>query len=509
MAMSPDQWLKRLTLAMDTRAPRLTNLRRYMDGDAPLPEGADGCREAYKQFQHKSRTNFGELIVDAVAERMIPSGFTLGSVDDDIDDADVTASTEKQFRDNDQLRTIWKRNRLQIGVADVLREMLALSAGYMIVQQNPDKTARITCERPEQVITEQDAQFPDEVRAGLKVYRDHVEGVDVAFVHVVGQVQTYTRPLNDQFGRPQPLLHVQGGWAPEGPPAETGLTYVPIFPFLNRGGLGEFESHMDVLDRINWNILQRLVITAMQAYRQRATLGDLPNEDPDGNEIDYAEMFKPGAGALWQLPEGVTLWESQQGDTGGILNANKDDITHLAAVTRTPLPTLVPDGQNQSAEGAAFAKEGLIFKATDRVERAKAVLSRVMGAALAIENGQDTPIDDVESLWFPVERQSLTERADAAMKAQDLPWRSRMLKIWQFSAEEVDQMETERAADMLNASLMYPTSGERITMTGPAAMGGGALATAQTDPNAPPPVPPATPYAKTPPPSNGNGNKPA
>jgi hypothetical protein len=492
MAMSPDQWLDRLTMAMDRRAPRLKNLRRYMDGDAPLPEGADGCREAYKQFQHKSRTNFGELIVDAVAERMIPSGFTLGG----------------EVEDDDQLRTIWKRNRLQIGVADIVRDMLGLSAGYMIVgQRTADKKARITCERPEQVITEQDAQFPDDVRAGLKVYRDHIAGFDIAYLHIPGEVHPYSRPLNDQFGRPQPLLNVHGGWTSSGPAEQTGLTFVPIFPFLNRGGLGEFESHTDVLDRINWNILQRLVITAMQAYRQRATLGELPTEDADGNELDYAEMFKPGPGALWQLPEGVTLWESAQTSVGEILNANKDDITHLAAVTRTPLPTLVPDGQNQSAEGAAFAKEGLIFKSTDRVERAKAVLSRTMGAALAIENGQDSPVEDVESLWFPVERQSLTERADAAMKAQDLPWRSRMLKIWQFSADEVDQMETERAADMLNASLMYPTSGERITVTAPAAMNANALAAADKNPTAPtpppptppPPTPPATRNAKTPP----------
>jgi len=39
MAMSPDQWLDRLAMAMDNRAPRLKNLRRYMDGDAPTARG--------------------------------------------------------------------------------------------------------------------------------------------------------------------------------------------------------------------------------------------------------------------------------------------------------------------------------------------------------------------------------------------------------------------------------------------------------------------------------------
>jgi Phage portal protein, SPP1 Gp6-like len=475
MAMSPEEWLDRLAKAMDDRAPRLRNLRRYIDGDAPLPEGAEGCRNAYKDFQQKSRTNFGELIVDATAERLIPSGFTLGG----------------EVEDDDQLRVIWNRNRMQIGIADVVRNMLALSVGYTIVGQRPDGKARITCERPEQVITEQDAQFPDDVRAALKVYRDHVGGYDMAYLHLPGEVFTYYRPLVDLFGHPQPLVRIQGGWSQAGVES-TGLSFVPVVPFLNRGGMGEFESHIDVLDRINWNILQRLVITAIQAYRQRGIEeGDdeLPEEDEDGNKIDYGEMFKPGPGSLWRLPKGAKLWESTQTDFTAILNANKDDIGHLAAVTRTPLPTLIPSGQNQSAEGAAFAKEGLIFKSTDRMERAKAALARTMGAALAIENGQSTVVDDVESLWFPVERQSLTERADAASKALDLPWRSRMLKIWQFSAVEVDAMETERAADMLNASLMSPVSGERVTLTGTPAGVSTVAPAAPADAPVPAPVP--------------------
>lgn len=441
MALSPDQWLARLTKAMDDRAARLATLRSYMDGDAPLPEGAEGCRDAYKDFQKKARTNFGELVVDAVGDNMIPSGFSLGA----------------ENQDDDQLREIWKRNRLQIGMSDVVRDMLGLSAGYMIVSESAPRQALITCERPEQVITEQSASRPDQVRAGLKVYRDDVDGFDVAYLHPApGEVHTYYRPLRNQFGQ-QPM-RVQGDWTHAGE-AKTGLDFIPFFPFLNRGGLGEFESHTDILDRINWNILQRLVITAMQAYRQRAIeLGDddMPDEDEDGNEIDYAEMFKPGAGSLWKLPKGAKLWESAQNDVSGILLANKDDITHLGAVTRTPMPMLIPDGANQSAKGSDNSERGLIKKSRDRIERAKAELNLVMGAALAIETGSATIVDGVESLWQRPDEPSLQERADAATKAQDLPWRTRMRDIWGYSEDVIDEMESERAADALNAALSQP-----------------------------------------------------
>lgn len=446
MALTPEKWLERLIAAMEDRADRVGRLRDYMDGNAPLPEGADGCRDAYRQFQRKARTNFGELVVDAVVERMVPSGFSVGSGSDD----------------DDQVRAIWRRNWLQVGVADVLRDMVGVSAGYMIAAQGANGQAVVTCERPEQVITEADPQWPMETAAGLKVYRDTVDRLDWAYLHLPGEVHRFTRPVRDGATT---VSASPGGWTLLDSD-RTGLSFVPVFPFINRGGLGEFEPHTDVLDRINWGILQRLVIIAMQAYRQRATKGDLPTEDEDGNELDYAQIFKPGPGALWQLPEGVELWESAQTDITPVLSSVKDDITHLAAVTRTPMATLMPDGANQSAEGAAFAREGLVFKTQDRVERAKVSLARAMGAALAIERGAIDIVDDVEVLWLPVERQSLAERADAATKAQDLPWRTRMTDIWQFSADRVDKMESERAMDALTASLAAPPAASAAPANG-------------------------------------------
>lgn len=454
MALTPEQWLSRLSAALDARASRLANLRGYMDGNAPLPEGAEGMRDAYKQFQHKARTNFGELVVDAVVERMVPSGFSVGGASED----------------DDQVRAIWRRNWLQVGFADVVRDMVGLSAGYMIVSEDPENPgqALITCERPEQVITEANPSRLNRTAAALKVYRDTAEGVDWAYLHLPGAVYRFARPIRSTV--PGAVVAGEGRWNLVDR-ADTGLSFVPVFAFVNRGGQGEFEPHTDVLDRINWGILQRLVITAMQAYRQRAIKGfgdDEDDEDDEGNEIDYGEMFKPGPGSLWQLPEGAEMWESAQSDVQGVLAGTKDDITHLAAVTRTPMATLMPDGANQSAEGAAFAREGLVFKAQDRVQRATNALAQVMGASLAIERSQSVLVDDVEVLWLPVERQSLTERADAATKAQDLPWRTRMESIWQFSADQVDKMETERAQDALTTQLTAPPTVSGVTAPTPA-----------------------------------------
>ncbi len=436
MALTPNEWLYRLAVQMDNRRGRIEKLRSYMDGNAPLPEGADGCRQAYQQFQRKARTNFGELVVDAIAERLCATGFQVANADN----ADAWA--------------IWKRNRMQVKSFDLFRDMLGLSAGYLMLSPSP-KGVVITQERPEQAITESDPTRPELVRAGLKIYRDGPQKADFAFLHLPGVVYQYQRATFDDNGVIKTLPYATEGWNLV-KDAGTGLAFVPMYPFENRERRGEFETHLDLLDRINWVTLQRLVITAMQAYRQRGVKGDFPTEDENGDEIDYAEMFKPGPGQLWQLPSDAEVWESAAGDLTQILSAAKDDIRDLAAVTRTPISVFVPDGANQTAEGASFAREGLVFKTTDRATRAGAVMGAAMGGALAIEAGQSEPVDDVETLWAPFEARSLQERADASTKAQDLPWRARMTDIWGLSNERVDELESERAADALLKAMEGP-----------------------------------------------------
>lgn len=431
MALTPQDWLYRLARQMDNRRPRIELLRSYMDGNAPLPEGADNCREAYRAFQRKARTNFGELIVDAVAERMSPIGFQVAG------------------KDSKQAWALWKRNRMQVKSFDLFRDMLGVSAGYLMLSPSPMGTV-ITRERPEQAITESDPVRPEMVRAGLKIYRDGPLGSDFAFLHLPGMVFRYRRPAVDDSGVFKQLPYASTGWEliEEAP---TGLSFVPMFPLENREARGEFETHTDLLDRINWGILQRLVTTAMQAYRQRGFKGDLPTEDDDGIEIDYKKMFKPGPGQLWQIPEGIDIWESQTGDLTQMLSSVKDDIRDLSAVTRTPLSAFLPEGANQTAEGASFAREGLVFKTTDRAARADSTLSAAMGGALAMEVGETLPIPDVETIWAPFEARSLAEKADASSKSQDLPWRKRMTEVWGLSVEEVDELESQRAADALIA----------------------------------------------------------
>lgn len=443
MPDSPEEWFAYLSDKLVSRMPELARLRLYVTNQAPLPKGATQFRESYAAWQKQSRTNFAEKIVDAKADRIKIAGFKVGQDD----------------TDNDLARKIWRRSQGGGMAADVHRDALTYGVGYAMASEGR-RGAVLTRESPFTTVVETDPLDPTWVQAGLKIWSERK--MDHAVLHLPGEVVKFVRSTPGRNRTPnRPMLIGAGGWVIDPDPelsGPTGLERVPIVEFLNKDGLGEFANHTDILDRINWVILQRLLITAMQAFRQRALEDNsdpdedpLPEEDEDGEPIDWNEEFIAGPDALWVLPRGVKIWESSPGDLQQILSSAKDDIGQLSAVTTTPMPTLMPgDGQNQTAEGAAFAREGVVFASEDRVERFTAKWDDLMGSALAID-GLD---DEVETQWQPCDRPSLAERYDALSKAgTDVPWRTKMTRILGFPSDEVDVMAKERDAEMQAAAL--------------------------------------------------------
>jgi hypothetical protein len=456
--LSPGWWLQKAMGTLGERQARLNLLDGYYRGEPPLPEGTENLRPAYQRFQERSRTNFAALIVEAVRERMVPTGFRTG--------ADGTPELDQRAW------AMWQDNSLDADAGLVHRASLSLSDAYVMVGPagQGDTSPVITPEDPREVITFHDPIRPRRVLAALKVYGDDVVSADMAHLYLPGRVYKAARRAPGgpvQSGEPYSF----GGWGPgidgwewvEGAGGGDGMEFplpvVPVVRFPNRADLklrtlGEFEDVTDVLDRINFMLLQRLVTAAMQAFRQRAIKGDLPRTAPDGTPINYGALFNPDPGALWMLPTGAELWEGQQSDLGGMLTAVRHDVQDVAAVTRTPLFYLTPDAADGSAEGASLAREGLVFKANDRIAQATESWERVMLLAMALDQGTTEGLPpDMEVVWMPPERFSLAERYDAASKAgaAGVPWRTVMLDVLQFTPSQVDRMALERTEDAMLA----------------------------------------------------------
>ena len=430
-------WLHQLARRLEQRnKDRLDRLDRYHRGDPPLPEGSENMRTAYRAFQRKARVNFAELIAEAPRERMTPAGFVPAG--DDVGEADEKA------------QSFWDDNDLAVESADVHESMLALGDSYVIVGP-PDGTGSpvITGEDPRQVITAHDPARPRQVRAAVKLYHDTDTQTDTAYLYLPGRVRVATRKVR-RLGTDPKVRWAPASWSwDEDRSGSLDVDRVPVVRFRNRRGVGEFESHVDALDRINHMILQRMVIATFQAFKQRAAK-NAPLKDPHGNDIDYEKIFTADPGAIWALPEGMDMWESGQVDLTPLLSSVRDDLKDLAAATRTPLAFLTPDAAAQSAEGASFQREGLVFKTEDRITRATSGWLDVMSLAFETIGDPDRARRGaLTMLWRPVERFSLAERADAASKAGDVPWQTRMTTIWQYTPAEVKRMATERAQDSL------------------------------------------------------------
>ena len=441
---SPGWWLDRLVKKLAAQQRRYDVLDAYYTGRAEIPVHADKqVSQAYQRLMSVSRTNFAELVVEAVRERMVPSGFRTGADGDENGDAEAWR--------------IWQANSLDADSPLLFRASLALSMGYLIVGGvDPEIEAPlITPEDPREVIAVRDPVRRRKTLAALKVFHDDVFGIDRAFVYLPGAVFRASRP--HQEGQ---LLDVNGWeWETQtGPnPGRLPALVVPVVPFPNRDGLrhgehwGEFETHLSVLDRINYKKLTELEIATMQAFRQRAVKG-VPTHDAQGNEVDYDDIFAAGPGAIWHLPATAELWESGQVDLNPLRMSIRDDVQDLAAVTRTPLFYLTPEAANGSAEGASLAREGLVFKTQDRILQASEALERTMQIAFLFAGDLERArIADMEVMWADPQRFSLAERADADSKAAagGMPFRTRLRRIWQFSPQEIDRIETERATDAL------------------------------------------------------------
>lgn len=435
----PADWLPILAQRLDANAPRVQLLRRYREGDAPLPEMGKNVRASWQRFQKQSRTNLATLITNAVAERLVPNGVDVGSGDS----PELSAA----------VRRIWRDSRMQVVAKDAIRGMLDFRTSYMVAWAGDDGKALITAESSEMMFAAWEPLQPWKVRAALKWWRDSDAETDYAMVWSPVGWQLFSRsvwvnPTEAASKRIRNNRCASTGWTPTAPPTITGEA-PPVVILDNPDGAGEFELHLDQIDRIHSGILERRSTSAMQAWRQRGIKGGLPRKDADGNDIDWASVFEPAPGALWDIPEGLDIWESQPTDFRQMLDQTKEDLRELSAATRTPLPMLIPDSQNQSATGAAAAKEGLVLKARDRLEVADVAIGAILSKALRIE-GLETD-ETVRVSWEPPDHVSLSEKyaAAAQAKAAGESWPSIARNILGYSPEQIAQDMQERAADAL------------------------------------------------------------
>ncbi len=454
-----DWYLMGLANDMGANFPRLGRLRRYREGDAPMPDEADpGMRAAYRKFIAMARLNMCELIVNAKANRQKVVGFRTAAVDDVYGDKAAWAT--------------WKRSHMAVGSRQLFADAGHYGRAFLTVYGTQIPGSDGTLEEPIMVPsnewttwTRQDPMRPWAAEAAIQIGYDSSLGVDRIILYRPGYMRVAERvspkstiPTDGSQWKPNPDYNWVTG------PVSLGYTEeVPVVQYATLTGKGFYEPHLDTVDRINDIVKQRLTIVAMQAFRQRALKGDLPTEYPEGHDkagepIDYNEIFKAGPAALWLIPETAEIWESQPTDITAILTAAKDDLKNLAAVTATPLYVLSPDAASGSAEGAALARETLVFS----VEELNDIGSDTFALAhsLAFQAARDQTKADasqIETIYASIDRANIGDRASAASqaKAGGLPQRFIDEKVFGLTPAEIEQAAQDREDEAFAAAQAF------------------------------------------------------
>lgn len=439
LAETPSDWLTRLTRRMDADHARYALLESYVDGNAPLPELSKDTETAWRDFQKESRTNFGLLIRDAVVDRIVPSGIT------------VAGSVKSQIAKRAQ--RIYRDNRLDQVIREFAEYGTTFGTAYFTVWNDDDGNAVVTADSPMTMIAATDPLQPWRVRAACRIWRDYDEGVDYAVVWTKGFKQRFVRPCYSDDLRRVVIPRASGGWSSMGDAQFTDAE-PPVVVYRNMGGQGEFEPHIDIINRINRAILNQVTTLAMQAFKQRALeIPDkehpgLPQTDQHGKAIDWAKLFEPHPAALWNLPPGVKVWEGAATDTRPMLDAAKDYIRHLSSVSKTPLPMMVPDSANQTAAGAENSEKSFIFKCIQRLNGVKLAVDAALVIALRVEGVKTT--DTVSVSFEDPARVLLSEKYSAAVNARatGLSIATIQRLILGMSPDEIEQDESERKKEL-------------------------------------------------------------
>ncbi|AXN43459.1 Phage portal protein, SPP1 Gp6-like [Mycobacterium marinum] len=425
----------------------LDTLWSYYVGDPPLPQIEPEYHDVFRSLLRKSRSNYAPMCVAAMLDRLELQAVST-FVDSDTDGDDLAAEIMDET-----------------GFAAFSKDLFAYGFGMgesygMVVPGGPGDpvlsngrpSPSIHAIDPRRCIGVPDWRNPVRLSAALVRQYDPIMEQNIAFLFLPGwkwtlRWDTGKRKWDLVSERPEPVVGLEK------------LGGIPIVRFDNLNGMGEYEPHLDVLDRIIDTTLQRIIGFWYQALRQRALRGDEDEEEeedsPDAaaaEPIDYDKLFRAGPGALWRIPKEFEIWESQQTDFGPLLTGKRDDVQEFAAVSSTPLHLISPDAAKGSAEGAGLLREALTAKVRDRRARFTPSLKLLWRMAFAFA-GESERGKRMRLHWGPIEFRTLAEQASASSQAQGtLSTEDRCERIWQMPPDETARnMQRLTAEDLLRA----------------------------------------------------------
>jgi hypothetical protein len=437
----PHDWIVFLGSALTYRWQRARVYDWYYRGEHRLWFGPTQAQVVYRRLLSESRSNWAELIVDAVNERLRVVGFRFPATGDL--DADLQAWDD-----------VWQTNNLDARSDEIHVEALVWGTAYCLCWPDDIGDVHITAEHPSECITYAPAADRHQTTMGLKRWCDD-NGYWHATLYTPAFIYKYTA---DQGTGTAGTMPPTGSWSPrevngEPWPLPNPFGVVPMIEFPNNprlltGGRSELSGGaIEMMDRINETVFNRMLAAQFSAFRQKWISGmEIPRDPETGTPV---EPFRAAVDRLWMTENpDAKFGEFGEASLENYIAAAEADIAHLASITRTPAYYLLPRGQMPSGEALKAAETGLVKKVLRRQRFFGEAWELMMRTALTMQ-GSDTALDkSCETIWQSPETKSDAQMGDMLIKLAQLGTPKEAL--WElsgyFSPQQIARM-TKQAAD--------------------------------------------------------------
>jgi hypothetical protein len=449
---NPDFMLLRLGRRLRKRQGVLDEWWRYYRGRPPLPELPRKAEQAFIDFQRKSRTNFCGVIANSTVHRLRALGVT---GPDGAPDADAARW--------------WQLNRLDSRQKQVWRVAMSQSVGYMLVGEHPTRTEPngrpsplITAEHPREAIVERDPETGEPV-AGIKALHSDLDGYGYAYVLYDTEIYAYkTR----ERCTPNRLPWGPDSWEPldDGVPHDLGR--MPLVEFARMPDLGEdpepeFACVVDIQDRTNMGILNRMAASRYSGFRQKTVTGHkFEKRRNSRGQIEVVEQpFVPGPNNVWvsEGPE-ARFGQLDATDLRPFLEEHAADVRDMLVISQTPAYYYAGDLINISADTIAALDLLHVAKCREHILSFGEGLEDVFALAAA-QAGVEADYTEATVRWARPEYLSPAVRADAATKLKSIGYPLDVIaEDLDETPERVRRISAGAAAQQLLAASLLPAN---------------------------------------------------
>lgn len=376
----------------------------YYEGRHPVkvPEKARVWLERHYGF----KGNLSDVIVDALAERLVVTGF-------DAKDANLSR----------QVWDWWRHNRMDHDSRIVHKEAVKFGDFFVLVDWNQ------AAGRPRYTYQTVDQLFPCYVDRVLQ-FAIKVWDIDPQTrrynVYYPDRIEKYVAQRQDGLirgGWSDPVLlgYAGEGIAPwvdrQGQPLGVPVVHVRNNAQSDSFGRSELEQVIPIQDLLNKTLIDLALVMDTMGHPQRWATGPTP----------FGHEWSAAPGRVWKTDDpDAKFGQFDAADPKGLLDTLLFLVNFAAGRSRTPQHLFHISGEYPTGEALKTAEAGFIAKVEDRAVTFGAAWELVNRLALRLDNafgsGNWDPDPLVDTLWRPYELRNEQAHAQAiASLAQVYP----------------------------------------------------------------------------------------